>query len=151
MSLEHTDILQGVEPDRRWQSARNERRVEAVRRTVLVVEDDAEHRELLAEMLSSWGYRPLPVASAEEAEHTARRARIEAAIVDVFLPGRSGVALVARLRERFPEAVLIGISALGSPALARQLKGLGANLFIPKPIGPEHLAQALRSKPHSWH
>jgi CheY-like chemotaxis protein len=129
----------------------DELKLEPVRGTVLVVEDDPANRELLVEMLSQWGYEPLPVGSAEEAEFAVRNKRMDAAVVDVFLPGRSGATLLSRLRERFPQAVLIGVSAMSDAAMARKCKGLGADLFIGKPVMPEKLAKALQSKHTSWH
>ena len=126
-------------------------KLEQVRGSVLVVEDDPSSRELLVEMLSQWGYEPLPVGSAEEAEFAVRNKRMDAAIVDVFLPGRSGATLMSRLRERFPQSVLIGVSAMSDAAMARKCKGLGADLFIGKPLSPERLAEALQSKHTSWH
>lgn len=129
----------------------DELKVETVRSSVLVVEDDPSHREILVEMLAGWGYEPLPVGSAEEAEFAVRNKRMDAAIVDVFLPGRSGATLMSRLRERFPQAVLIGVSAMSDAAMARKCKGLGADLFIGKPLNPERLSEALQSKHTSWH
>jgi DNA-binding NarL/FixJ family response regulator len=58
---------------------------------------------------------------------------------------------MSRLRERFPQAVLIGVSAMSDPAMARKCKGLGADLFMGKPLMPENLASALQSKHTSWH
>ncbi|MFZ5470147.1 MAG: response regulator [Myxococcota bacterium] len=118
---------------------------------VLVVEDDPAQRELLVEMLLAWRYQPLAVGTAEEAEHAARRNHFEAAIVDIFLPGKSGEALIGTLRERFPDSVLIGISALGDSMMARRCKVKGADLFLSKPIDPEALAQALQTNHKSWH
>jgi CheY-like chemotaxis protein len=129
----------------------DELKLEPVRGSVLVVEDDPSSRELLVELLTGWGYEPLPVGSAEEAEFAVRNKRMDAAIVDVFLPGRSGATLMSRLRERFPQAVLIGVSAMSDAAMARKCKGLGADLFIGKPVMPDKLAQALQSKHTSWH
>src|SRR3954469_13066165 len=80
-----------------------EKRTAEVRETVLVVEDDPAHRELLVEMLSLWGYDPVPVGSAEEAEYVARKKLLDAAIVDVFLPGKSGTTVMTKLREKFPD------------------------------------------------
>ena len=126
-------------------------RVEPARAPVLVVEDDPTHRELLVEMVNLWGYEALAVASAEEAELAVKRRPVFAAIVDVILPGRSGPSLMSRLRIKYPEAILIGISALGDAATARKCKGLGADIFIGKPVMPDELAKALRSKHQSWH
>lgn len=126
-------------------------KLESVKGSVLVVEDDPAHRELLVELVTQWGYEALPVGSAEEAEFAVRNKRMDAAIVDVFLPGRSGTNLMARLREKFPQSVLIGVSAMSDASMARKCKGLGADLFIGKPLAPEKLAQALQSRHTSWH
>lgn len=129
----------------------NELKVESARTSVLVVEDDPSHRELLADILDTWGYEVIPVSSAEEAELAARRYLFAVALVDVFLPGKSGTVLMEGLRESHPGVVLIGMSALGDAAMARQCKGRGADLFIDKPVRLEELAQALKSQHHSWH
>lgn len=121
------------------------------KRTVLVVEDDPSHRELLVEMLTLWGYEPLPVGSAEEAEFISKRRVLDAAIVDVFLPGKSGTHLMSRLREKFPDSVLIGVSAMSDGPTARKCKALGADLFIGKPVKMQDLAEALQSKHETWH
>ncbi len=131
--------------------AGDRRRLEEARRTVLIVEDDAAQRAVLVELISAWGYRTRAAGSAEEAEELVAQQRVDAAVIDVFLPGRSGTQLIDRLREQFPEAVLIGISALSDSATARQCKGIGADLFIGKPLEPEKLATALRSTHQAWH
>ncbi|AKF80464.1 response regulator [Myxococcus sp. MISCRS1] len=153
MSLPTTEeLIPVLGPDAKERTERSdELKVEPVRSAVLVVEDDPSHREILVEMLAGWGYEPLPVGSAEEAEFAVRNKRMDAAIVDVFLPGRSGATLMSRLRERFPQAVLIGVSAMSDSAMARKCKGLGADLFIGKPLNPERLSEALQSKHTSWH
>ncbi|HET6982123.1 MAG TPA: response regulator [Myxococcaceae bacterium] len=128
------------------------RRVENVRRSVLIVEDDPAQRAMLLELISLWGYRTVAVGSAEEAGTLLESAgALDIAVVDVFLPGESGVQLITRLRERFPESVLIGISALSTAATARRCKGIGADLFIGKPLEPARLAEALQSRHQSWH
>lgn len=151
MTIESSEVPATLQPQGLQKVEGDEKKLETVRGAVLVVEDDPANRELLVEMLSMWGYEPIPVGSAEEADFAVRRKQLAAAIVDVFLPGRSGTTLMSKLRERFPDAVLIGISALGDSAIARKLKGLGANLFIAKPIAAEKLSEALQSKPQSWH
>lgn len=128
-----------------------DRKLSEAKSTVLVVEDDPSHRELLVEMLTLWGYEPIPVGSAEEADFVARRKVLDAAVVDVFLPGRSGTQLMAKLREKFPDAVLIGVSAMSDASMARKCKALGADLFIGKPVSMDSLASALQSRHKTWH
>ena len=138
-------------PGERTEEDTRKTQVSPARRSVLVVEDDPASREYLVELLTEWGYSPIPVGSAEEAEYAVRHKQVEAAIIDVFLPGRSGSALMSKLRTRFPSSVLIGISALGDAGTARRCKGLGADLFLSKPVLPETLAKALQGGHHSWH
>lgn len=155
MSLESMETPElhvvSAEEREREEAQTDRRQLETVKRPVLVVEDDPTHREYLLSLLEEWGYEPIPVGSAEEAEYAVRHKAIEAAVIDVFLPGRSGAALMTRLRSRFPQAVLIGISALGDASTARRCKGLGADLFLSKPIAPEALAKALQAEHRSWH
>ena len=148
MSIAGTEELESTaqEPSRS-----DEMRTAEVRRTVLLVEDDPANREALIEILQLWGYDVLPVVSAEEAEYAVRRRRPDAALIDVYLPGRSGASLMAKLREKFPDVVLIGMSGLGDAAMARTLKGVGADQFVGKPISLDELASALRSPRTSWH
>jgi len=154
MSLPTSEVseLTGTPASREREEQRDDGlKLDQVRGSVLVVEDDPTSREILVEMLTGWGYEPMPVGSAEEAEFAVRNKRMDAAVVDVFLPGRSGATLMSRLREKFPNAVLIGVSAMSDAAMARKCKGLGADLFIGKPVMPERLAAALQSKHTSWH
>jgi CheY-like chemotaxis protein len=126
-------------------------RKQEVRRTILLVEDDPANREALEEILQLWGYDVLAVCSAEEAEYAVKRRHPDVALVDVYLPGKSGASLMTRLRERFPDVVLVGMSGLGDAAMARTVKGVGADQFVGKPIELEVLARALQASHTSWH
>lgn len=141
----------GTETQREREERSDERRLETVRQTVLVVEDDPTNRELLVELLSLWGYDAVAVGSAEEAEWATRRKNISAAVVDMFLPGKHGSTVVTKLREKYPEATIIGMSALGDAAMARRLKGVGADFFIGKPVISEELAEVLKAPHETWH
>jgi CheY-like chemotaxis protein len=152
MSIANEELPIATGHSRSSTQADDQLKLEQVRGSVLIVEDDPTHRELLVELLTGWGYEPMPVGSAEEAEFAVRNKRMDAAIVDVFLPGRSGTNLLTRLREKFPQAVLIGVSAMSDASMARKCKGLGADLFIGKPLPTDKLAQALQSRhTSSWH
>ncbi|MGA9524184.1 MAG: response regulator [Myxococcaceae bacterium] len=126
-------------------------RREEVRRIVLLVEDEPQAREALAEVLELWGYQVIAVGSAEEAEYAVKRSRPDAALIDVYLPGRTGAALMSKLREKFPDVVLIGMSGLGDAEMARTVKGVGADLFIGKPVSMDALAEALKASHRTWH
>ncbi len=147
-----TDGTTTVEETRSQEEREQDRlRTQDVRRTVLLVEDDPANREALEEILQLWGYEVVAVSSAEEAEYAVRRRRPDVALVDVYLPGKSGATLMTRMRERFPDVVLVGMSGLGDAAMARAVKGVGADTFIGKPIELEDLARALKAPHTRWH
>lgn len=144
-------VAETVNTERREAEERDRTSVATVRGAVLVVEDDPANRELLIEMLALWGYDPVGVGSAEEADWAMRRKPIQAAVVDVFLPGKNGAVVISKLREKFPDATVIGMSALGDAAMARRLKGVGADFFITKPVLSEELAEVLKAPHETWH
>ena len=150
--MESTETeLQEIPPRTGTTGNQDWKRLETTARKVLVVEDDAAQREALADVLELWGYEPVLTGSAEEALFAVRHKRVDAALIDVFLPGRSGTAILSKLRAQFPEAVLVAMSALSDPAMARRCKGMGADLFVEKPVSTETLGEALSTQHQSWH
>jgi CheY-like chemotaxis protein len=65
-------------------------------RSVLVVDDRPCNRELMAEVLSGGGYRPLTAARGEDALELARQERPSVIVTDVLMPGISGTTLAQR-------------------------------------------------------
>src|SRR5262245_29783587 len=78
--------------------------------TILVVDDDAAVREYCCSVLAHEGYRVLPADSGLEAlEICARGERIDMALVDVMMPGMTGIELVKRLEvlDSSPKVALV--------------------------------------------
>jgi DNA-binding response OmpR family regulator len=80
---------------------------------VLVVEDDEPVASMLCILLEAAGYRCARTTTAEEGWDAARPGRLEAAVVDLRLPGRDGWWLIERLRDqaathRLPIVVITG-------------------------------------------
>jgi CheY-like chemotaxis protein len=66
---------------------------------VLIVEDDDDSREMLGELVSSFGHRAIPAANAAEALAQTRDQKPDLALIDIGLPEVDGCEL-ARLRDR---------------------------------------------------
>lgn len=80
--------------------------------TILIVEDEKISREALAMLLDASGYRSEPFRSAEEAlEHVDHGSAPAYALVDLDLPGMSGLDLISRLERLRPQTVTILITA----------------------------------------
>jgi DNA-binding response OmpR family regulator len=116
--------------------------------SVLLVEDDAPTRVFLAENLIADRVAPVSAASAEEAMDMLGGSRPDAAVVDVGLPGMSGLDLVTRIREGGAEArwdagmPILLMSGETSPYAVVRGFDRGADDFVPKPFHyPEVLAR----------
>jgi CheY-like chemotaxis protein len=110
---------------------------------VLVVDDEADTRELLAAMLKSCGAHVIQAASAAEAFEQMERARPDVLVTDIGMPEEDGYSLLARIRALPPERGG-GIPAAALTAYARaedRVRALrsGFQMHVPKPIEPAEL------------
>jgi len=116
---------------------------------VFVVEDDEAVRDSLALLLRLHGYRTTVFASAEDFVQAPACQRPACALVDIRLPGMSGLALQARMMRSDGSLPLLLMTAQGDAAIARTALLQGAIDFLEKPIDEtdllEAVARALRS------
>lgn len=102
--------------------------------TVLVVDDSGEIRELLATALARAGHRALCASNATEALSVARSNRLDLALVDIALPGTSGLELTAALKSERPLMPVIIVSAVESVDVALEAMRLGVSDYVTKPF-----------------
>jgi two-component system, NtrC family, nitrogen regulation response regulator NtrX len=113
--------------------------------TALIVEDDARIRANLVYRISRLGLDAEAVASAEEALERLATFPCDLLVLDVRLPGMSGVELVRRLTSsgRLPPTVIVSGEASVSEAV--EALQLGVHDFIEKPFSPERLERSVRN------
>ena len=111
---------------------------------VLVVEDEKVHRELLKMTLEEEGYRVWSVPSAEKALPILAQEEVEVAVLDVRLPGMSGLELLRRIKQERPEVEVIVITAFGEIEDAVSAIKAGAFHYLVKPYEPEVLLNLIR-------
>jgi len=108
---------------------------------ILLVEDDAEMRTLLARFLRQNGYRVTGVGDGRHARETLANAAVDLVLLDVMLPGQSGLDILRELRTRSRVPVIM-LTARGDEADRVLGLELGADDYLPKPFGrPELLAR----------
>jgi two-component system cell cycle sensor histidine kinase/response regulator CckA len=114
--------------------------------TILLVEDDAEVRNLAAEMLGSLGYRVLVAARPEEALGLACSHPREVALIlsDVVMPGQSGPALVRALGATQPQAKTLFVSGYPGDEIERFGVSEQSHPILAKPYTLEELARRAR-------
>ncbi|HEX6138721.1 MAG TPA: response regulator [Casimicrobiaceae bacterium] len=111
---------------------------------ILIVDDDASVREMLAEYLGAHGYE---VAQADRG--TAMREAVEASLPDVVLldinlPGEDGLTLARFLRERYDVGIIM---VTGASDIVDRVAGLevGADDYVAKPFDPRELRARVKS------
>jgi PAS domain S-box-containing protein len=110
---------------------------------VLVVDDDADTRELLTTVLGQCGARVTPVASGAQALEALARTRPDVLISDIGMPDMDGYALIRHVRAIAPEdgggIPAVALTAyVGAEDRTRALHA-GFQIFLPKPIEPNEL------------
>lgn len=111
---------------------------------VLVVDDDTRLRELLHKYLSENGFRVTMAADAAEARKTLASMTFDLLILDVMMPGESGLDLTAALRMKTDVPILI-LTAMGDTE--HRIAGLeqGADDYLGKPFEPRELLLRART------
>ncbi|MBR0683239.1 response regulator transcription factor [Roseomonas eburnea] len=108
---------------------------------ILVVEDDGEMRTLIAKFLRQNGYRVTGARDGREMWETLGNAPVDLILLDVMLPGQSGLDLTRALRAK-TRVPIIMVTARGDETDRIVGLELGADDYIPKPFSrPELLAR----------
>jgi diguanylate cyclase (GGDEF)-like protein len=104
--------------------------------TLLLVDDDAMNRDALARRLSRSGYSVVTADSGGDALRVVRERRIDAVLLDVMMPGMSGLETLRRLRQTRSVADLpvIMVTAKDQSDDIIEALDLGANDYVAKPI-----------------
>lgn len=112
---------------------------------VTLIEDNIRLRETMEEFLRAEGHAVTAFASAEEADGTAALAMAEVLVLDLNLPGESGISFAHRLRRRRPDLGIVMLTARTDPPQRQQGYEAGADIYLTKPSSPGELSAAIRS------
>ena len=112
---------------------------------ILLVDDEENYRELIAKVLTKAGYEVLQAADGMGALSLLERSNVDLIISDILMPVLNGYALVARLREKWPDMSVILTTGFLSPDAAKSMMK-GSVDFIPKPINAETLLDMVRGR-----
>ncbi len=115
--------------------------------TVLVADDDADIRDLVSYKLEQAGHQVVSVADGMSAVAAARAHAPDVAIVDVTMPGLSGMQVCAALRDdaATAEIPVILLSARAHAGDSRTGLQAGAVDYVTKPFSPRELVQRVES------
>src|SRR5512147_874351 len=81
--------------------------------TILIVDDEPGLRDVLEEYLVAQGYAALTAENAAAARLIAAEQQLDAALVDITMPGEDGLSLARHLRERYSQLAIIILTSAG--------------------------------------
>lgn len=101
---------------------------------VMVVDDDAGFVETLADILRTKGYHVASAYSGEEAVAMVRANGFDVILMDVRMPGLSGVEALRAIKAVAPQMHVIMMTAFSNKQAMEDAEGLGALAVLPKPL-----------------
>lgn len=112
--------------------------------TILIVEDEPPIRRLLRTTLTAHDYRVLEAGTGAEALQAMRHHRPDLVMLDLGLPDRDGLELIADIRKLAPVPIVV-LSGRGEEAAKVAALDFGADDYVTKPFGAEELMARLRA------
>ncbi|MBI3628356.1 MAG: response regulator [Candidatus Rokubacteria bacterium] len=106
---------------------------------VLVVDDEREFLDTLADYLEGQGYAVARAAGGDEALACVRRDPPDAVLLDIRMPGVNGLEVLRRLRRDRPAVPVVMLTGVDDEALARSALQIGALDYVRKPFDPDQL------------
>jgi CheY-like chemotaxis protein len=114
---------------------------------VLVVDDEADARELIAAVLGQSGAEVATAASAAEALDSLTRVRPHVLVSDISMPGDDGYALLRRVRElsleRHGRVPAVALTAYARAEDRERALAVGFASHVPKPVEPAELVDVV--------
>lgn len=111
---------------------------------VLVVEDEADVADVFSDYLAVLGHESVVVRSAEAALGTLRTERPDAILLDINLPGMSGLDFLQLQRIREAGVPIVAVSGVATESQARECLRAGALDFVGKPVAIDRLSAVLQ-------
>ncbi|MBI4201695.1 MAG: response regulator [Chloroflexi bacterium] len=108
-------------------------------KTVLVVDDERPIRYVLSKQLEELGYRCVALSSGQEALARLGQQTFDIILLDLRMPGLSGLDVLRRMQTEHPRTPVIMLTALVDTGLAAQALRLGAYDYVTKPYNLEEL------------
>jgi PAS domain S-box-containing protein len=120
--------------------------IEISGRRVLIVDDNADVVEVMAELLRLTGYQVAVALDAPEALRIAGRFQPEVAVLDIGLPVMDGYELARRLRLENPALRLVAVTGYGQAEDRERSRAAGFQEHLVKPVDPDELLALVAAK-----
>jgi two-component system response regulator PilR (NtrC family) len=112
--------------------------------SILIVDDEEVLQDVLGALVREEGHEAIAARSGEEALTLLEREEIDLVLLDLMLPGLSGMEVLRQIREQDPDLVVVVITAFSSIEGAIEAMKQGAFHYIPKPFKNEEVRLTIR-------
>ena len=110
---------------------------------VLLVEDDDDNRELMAEVLASCGYEVLSAASGQAGLKTLSEHSVDVVVTDVGMPGMGGLEVAKAAKAIAPTVPVVIVTGWAEREDIASARGKHVDAVLIKPVDPDALTQAV--------
>ena len=111
---------------------------------ILIVDDEPIVREAIRDWMVDAGYAVTTARTGEEALEIVAQQDFGLVILDVRLPGKTGIRVLQEMKEKKPDIKAIIITAYASPDMRTEAMELGAIHYLAKPIAPYQLEKLVQ-------
>ncbi len=110
---------------------------------ILVVDDEADMRLALSNVLTRTGHQVKEAPEGETALNTLAKSEFDLMLLDMRLPGMDGIQILKKVRESYPDLPVIMVTGYGSVDSAIEVMRLGASHYLAKPFSNKELVDSV--------
>ncbi len=116
--------------------------------SIMIVDDEEIIRESFLHWFEKLGHQVEAAASGLETLKKLEKSPFDVLFVDIKMPGMDGIELLGKVKEEYPETIVVIITAYGSIETAVKAMKMGATDYLLKPFKPEQLSLVLEKIAH---
>ncbi|WP_462281308.1 response regulator [Salinivirga cyanobacteriivorans] len=129
-------------PDKKDDSGKTD--LDLMGKTVLIAEDEPNNFKFLNQLLQKYNATIIWARDGQEAINQVERQKTDLILMDIKMPVLDGFEATKRIKEQYPEMIIIAQTAYASTDVMRKCKSAGCDYFVSKPIKKTELIKALK-------
>ena len=110
---------------------------------ILLVEDDDDNRELMAEVLAACGHEVLSAATGHEGLETLAKHSVDVVVTDVGMPGMGGLEMARAVKAIAPRVPVVVVTGWAERDDISNARGRDVDAVLIKPVDPDALTQTV--------
>jgi len=114
-------------------------------KSILVVDDEDQIRDLLRRILEDEGYRVFTAENGKEATRLLKTVQVELMMTDLAMPEQEGIETIAIVRKDHPDLRIVAMSGAFEHSMLNIAKHLGAHAILEKPVQVDEVASLVQS------